>query len=63
MQVTQFLKLLTFKGARFDSPTDLRARTVKWNTASLFMRYIIPIDCDRGIFRYSCDTFCAMKSY
>ena len=57
--------MLTFKDAGFNTPTDLKAGTNKWNTASLFikMRYISIIDYDRVIFRYSCDTFCAMKSY
>ena len=34
--------MLSFKGACFNSPTDLRAGTNNWNTASLFikMRYI-----------------------
>ena len=57
--------LLVFKGACFKSPTDLRAVNYKWNTANLFikMRYFSITDYDRAIFRYLCDTLCAMKSY
>ena len=56
--------LLVLKCAGINHPTDLRAMTYKWNTVNLLikMRYV-RIIMFRVIFRNSCGTLCAMKSY